>query len=309
MGLVFKNGQWSLEKAAGESFSILRGSSGGEFLRKSASSILTGSLLPPSGAVSHSNIFSARWAGGDAAATSSRISANRQIASLDIDDFSSGFTWAAWINTEVSATNSNSTMFFSSDLDGKDAVILRRSGTSDNIVFEYYTGNVIKGKATTDSTPWTDGAWVHYGLTFSDTEVLKIYKNGVEIQFDVNTDVGGSTPSNVTSHTFQTSIPNSNRVDFRMFGGDLKTAGNHGLTGEVFNIGFWNEAITTTEMNSLYNNPGHDLSTNIGGGYSSSANLLFNCKFDQTAADGTNIALIDRGLANRYFISGSTKPT
>lgn len=307
MGLVFKNGQWALEKATGDSFSILRGSSGGEFLRRSASSILTGSLMPPSGAVAHANIFSARGSGGDNAINSSRITATRNLTNLDIDDFTGGFAWAGWIKSDAGATNSSSTILFSSDLNGDDAVIFRRNGTSDNVVFEYYAGASIRGKATTDSTPWSDGTWVHYGVTFSSSRTLRIYKNGAEIQFDVNTDNGGSTPSNVTSHQFNTSIPNSSRVDLRMFGGDLKS-GNHGLTGEVFNVGFWNEAITTLEMTTLYNNPGHDLSTNIVG-YGSSANLVFNCKFDQTAADGTNIALEDRGLVNRYFISGSTKPT
>ena len=136
MGLVFKNGQWALEKATGDSFSILRGSSGGEFLRKSASSILTGSLMPPSGAVAHANIFSARGAGGTIASTSSRITATRNLTNLDIDDFTGGFTWAGWIKSDAGATNSSSTILFSSDISGDDAVIFRRNGTTNNLIFE-----------------------------------------------------------------------------------------------------------------------------------------------------------------------------
>lgn len=308
MGLVFKNGQWALEKASGKSFTTLAGSTGGKFLRNSATSFITGSLLLPSGAVSHSNIFSARGAGGLTADVSSRISANRKVSTdLDLDDFSSGFTWAGWIKSFSSATNANATIFFSSLVDGGSALIFRRNSTTNNVIFEYYNGSNLRAKATTDSTPWSDGSWVHYGVTFSSSNRLRIYKNGSQIQFDVNTDTGGSTATNVTSHTFNTNIPNAARVDFRMFGGDLKTNANDGLTAEVFNIGFWNEELSQAEMSALYNNPGHDLSTTVGS-YNSQSNLVFNCKFDQTAADGTNIALPDRGLVNRNFVSGSSKP-
>lgn len=308
MGLVFKNDQWVLEKDSGKSFTALAGSAGGKFLRSSATSFLTGSLLLPSGAVSHSNIFSARGAGGLTGDISSRISANRKVSKdLDLDDFSSGFTWAGWIKSFSSASNSNATIFFSSLIDGGSALIFRRNVITDNVVFEYYNDNSLRGKVTTNSTPWSDGSWVHYGVTFSSSNRLRIYKNGNQIQFDVNTDTGGSTPTNVTSHTFNTNIPNAARVDFRMFGGDLRTSTNDGLTAEVFNIGFWNEELSQSEISALYNNPGHNLSTTTGS-YNSQNNLVFNCKFDQTAADGTNIAFSDRGLVNRSFVSGSSKP-
>jgi hypothetical protein len=90
----------------------------------------------------------------------------------------------------------------------------------------------LKAKATTDSTRL--GAIMSggtMGYHFLHSKRLRIYRDGNAIQFDVNTDTGGSTQSNVTSHTFNTSIPSlrSNRREFRMFGGDLKTDANDGL--------------------------------------------------------------------------------
>ena len=124
----------------------------------------------------------------------------------------------------------------------------------------------------------------------------------------VNTDAGGSTPGNQTGHTFNTSIPAAERKELRIFGGDLKTDTNDGLAGEVFNIGFWNTALPANAITDIDATPALDLSSNSGN-YTQAQNLIFNCKFDQTAADGTNIALAQKGLGNLGFISGSTKPS
>ena len=311
MGLVLKDGQWQLQAGGGASvpvYDATAGATGSSFLRDSASSILTGSLLQPSGSVSQANIFSARGIGGTTGTVSSKIYATRRVGTaLDIDDFSAGFTFAAWIRADSNITNNNSTIFFSSQAGGTDAVIFRRNGTTDNVVFEYYVGTSVKAKVTTDSTPWADDTWVHYAVTFGSDKALIIYKNGAAIQFDVNNDVGGSTPANQVAHTFNTAIPNALRTNLSLFGGDLKTDGNDGLGGEVFNVGFWNEALTAAEIAVVDATPGIDLASNSGD-YTSSANLVFNCKFDQTAADGTNIALTQLGLVNLDFVSGSSKP-
>jgi len=309
MGLVFKSGQWELVAGGTGGFDLTAGAIGAELFRNSTSSVLTGSLLPPSGAVAHSKIFSARGIGGLTGPDSSKITVTSRVSNLlDLNDFSSGFTWAGWIKSDAAASNNNSTIFFSSEPDGDDAVTFRRSGLSDNLIFEYFSGTSTKGKVTTDSTPWTDGAWVHYALTFSNLNQLAIYKNGAAIQFDVNTDTGGSTPTNQTSHTFNTPIPSGDRLTFRMFGGDLKTPNFDGLTGEVFNIGFWNVALPSTAISVLYNNPDQDFKQSSGQ-YTEVNNLVFSCSFDQVAADGTNIAFTDRGITNRFFVSGSSKPS
>ena len=310
MGLVFKSGQWELVAGGTNVFDPTAGATGGVVARISESSVLTGSLLQPSGAVSQANIFSARGIGGTTGKVSSRISVNSRVsANLDLVDFSSGFTWAGWIKPDSGATNASSTIFFCSEPDGDDAIIFRRSGTSNNLIFEYYNGTALRAKATTDSTPWSNNVWRHYAVTFSNLNTLIIYRDGNAIQFDVNTDTGGSTPSNVTSHTFNTSIPNSNdRREFRMFGGDLKTDANDGLTGEYFNIGFWNTALIPTALPVLYGNPDQDFKQSSGQ-YTAVNNLVFSCSFNQTAADGTNIAFEDRGITSRFLVSGSTKPS
>jgi hypothetical protein len=309
MGLVFKDGQWELVAPSTSKFDITAGSTGTELLRNTTSSILTGSLLQPSGTVSHGRIFSARGVGGGTASDSSRISVNSRVSNnLDLADFSSGFTWVGWIKPDGNITNTNSTIFFSSEPDGDDSIIFRRNGTTNNLIFEYYVGTSLKAKATTDSTPWSDNAWRHYGLSFSSSKRLRIYRDGNAIQFDVNTDTGGSTQNNVTSHTFNTSIPSGDRREFRMFGGDLKSDSNDGLGGEYFNIGFWNEELDEPELAAIYNSPGIDF-TQSSGDYGSAANLVFSCSFDKVAADGTNIAFTDRGITSRFLVSGSNKPT
>lgn len=309
MGLVLKDGQWQLQAGGtGGGYDETSGAKGAELLRNSTSSLLTGSLLPPSGAVNHSNIFSGKGTGGTTAALTTRIFATNQVTDLPLDDFGTGFTWAGWIKADGSATNNSSTIFFSGEQDGKDAVIFRRNGTSDNVIFEYYDNTTVKGKATTDSTPWSDNVWVHYAITFSNSKELIFYKNGSAIQFDVNNDVGGTNSSNQTSHTFNTAIPTGDRREFTMFGGDLKTTANDGLTGEVFNIGFWNVALPPTAIAAIDADPDLDLSTQSGQ-YTQTSNLKFNLKFDQVTADGVYIALPGTSLVNVGFISGSTKPS
>ena len=310
MGLVLKDGKWSLQAGGSveKTYDVTAGAAGAEFFRNSVSSNLSGSLLQPSGSVAQANIFSARGIGGTTGTISSRISATRRMPDLDLNDFTAGFTWAGWIKSDSSATNRDSTIFFSSTATGTDAIVFRRVGTTDNVVFEYYDGSTVKGKATTDSAPWDDDSWVHYAVTFSNSKALSIFKNGSAIQFDVNNDVGGSTPGNQTAHTFNTSIPSADRTELRMFGGDLKTDDNDGLTGAVFNIGFWDAALPPTAIAAIDSDPDLDLSTQSGQ-YTQTSNLVFNCKFDQTAADGTNIALTSVGLVNHDFVSGSTKPS
>jgi len=309
MGLILKDGQWQLQAGGtGGGFDAIAGAKGAELLRNSKSSVLTGSLLPPSGAVNQSNIFSGKGAGGTTAALTTRIFATNKVTDLPLDDFGTGFTWAGWIKADGSAANNSSTIFFSGEQDGKDAVIFRRNGTSDNVVFEYYDNTTVKGKATTDSTPWSDNVWVHYAITFSNSKELIFYKNGSAIQFDVNNDVGGSNASNQTSHTFNTAIPTGDRREFAMFGGDLKVTANDGLTGEVFNIGFWNVALPPTAIAAIDADPDLDLSTQSGQ-YTQTSNLKFNLKFDQVTADGVYIALPGTSLVNIGFTSGSTKPS
>jgi hypothetical protein len=308
MGLVLKNGQWVLQAGGTAGFDPTAGAIGAELLRNTTSSVLTGSLLQPSASVNQLNIFSARGMGGITGTASSRISATRNLtSSLDLTNFSDGFTWAGWIKPDGSATNNTSTIFFSSEPDGNDAIIFRRNGTSSNLIFEYYQDATLKGKATTDTAPWSNNQWKHYALTFSDNETLTIFTNGNPQQIDVNTDTGGSTPSNILSHSFNTGIPNASRLDFRMFGGDLKTDSNDGLTGEFFNIGFWEEALTPIEIETIYSSSHIDFSINAGS-YTSAQSLVFSCSFSQTAADGTNIALTRRGLVNQDLVSGSSKP-
>lgn len=312
MGLVLKDGKWQLQAGGTDGAAVYdetAGAKGAELLRNSTSSILTGSLLPPSGAVSQANIFSGKGFGGTTGTDSTRIYATSLVSpNFDLNDFSSGFTWAGWIKADSRVSNNSSTIFFSSEIDGKDSVIFRRNGLTDNLIFEYYDNTSLKGKVTTDSTPWNDNSWVHYAVTFSSSKALSIYKNGAAIQFDVNQDTGGSAPTNQTSHTFNTAIPAGDRIDFRMFGGDLKTDGNDGLAGEFFNIGFWNTALPANAITDIDATPGIDLSSNSGN-YTQASNLIFNCKFNQTAADGTNIALAQKGLCSLGFISGSTKPS
>ena len=125
MGLVLKDGQWQLQAAGSAAgYDATAGAKGSSFLRNSASSVLTGSLLQPSGSVSQANIFSARGVGGTTGATSSKIYATRRVGTaLDLDDFSAGFTFAAWIRADSNITNNNSTIFFSSQAGGADAVL------------------------------------------------------------------------------------------------------------------------------------------------------------------------------------------
>ena len=81
----------------------------------------------------------------------------------------------------------------------------------------------------------------------------------------------------------------------------------HRCVGGGTGTGTGGPPLTAAEIAVVDATPGLNLSSNSGD-YTSSGNLVFNCEFDQTAADGTNIALTQLGLVNLDFVSGSSKP-
>ena len=185
-------------------------------------------------------------------------------------------------------------------------VRIKRNGTTNNIELNYQSGGSLVANGRTDSSPWQAGSWGHYAVTFSNANTLVFYKNGVAIQFDVISDAGGSTPTNVTSHTFNTPIPVAARNCAFLFGGSL-TGANDDFGGEVFNLGYWNTSLSAAEVAVLAATSKLDLAVNSGA-YVSSAALQFNPKFASRDASTSYAVLPTQGLdAYRVFI-GSTVP-
>jgi hypothetical protein len=187
-----------------------------------------------------------------------------------------------------------------------ERVLLKRQGTSANFNFEYRSGGSFVAQARTDSTPWDNGAWNHYAVTFSAARTLVFYKNGVAIQFDVTTDTGGSTPANVTTHTYNTPIPVAPRNAGYFFGGS-DVLGNDDFGGELFNMGYWNSGLSAAEIAVIAATSKLDLAVNTGA-YVSAANLKINPKFSVLDASGSYGVLPAYGQDSYSIPVGPTVP-
>jgi hypothetical protein len=264
--------------------------------------------VTPRAALGQASIVSGSFSGAGTASNGSRMVASNAIH--DWSDFSAGFTLAWWMKPLASA-NTNATIFECYIQDPVSAgsqqlVRIRREGTTANLSLTYQSGGSVVAKATTDSSPWDAGNWAHYAVTFSSSKALVFYKAGSAIQFDVSTDSGGSTPSNVTSHTFNTAIPNAARNSAFLFGGSI-TATSDDFGGEVLNLGYWNKALAANEIAVLAGTSKLDLASNSGN-YTSSSNLQFNPKFASRDASASRVVLPTLGLDAYDIRIGSTVP-
>ena len=288
-------------------YSPMCGSVGVNALRGPA--VLQSALaVTPRVALAQADIVSGSFIGSGAAFGGSRLAVANNVVSWST--FASGFTLGWWMKP-LAAANNTATIFDCYLHDpvagtARQLVRIKRTGTTNNIEMMYQSGGAAAANGRTDSTPWVAGSWAHYAVTFSSSKTMVFYKNGVAIQFDVITDAGGSTPSNVTSHTFNTPIPAAARNCAFLFGGSL-TAANDDFGGEAFNIGYWNTALGAAEIPVLAATSKLDLALNSGA-YVSSGSLQFNPRFASRDASASYVVLPTVGLDAYRVELGATVP-
>jgi hypothetical protein len=290
-------------------YSPLCGSVGVEALRLPAV-LHSATTITPRAALAQADIVSGLLPGATLAFKGARITASNAVSSWS--DLTTGFTIAWWMDP-LAAGNSSVPIFTTwAGIHGinnsgiGERVLLKRQGTSTNFNFEYRSGGAFVAQARTDSAPWDNAAWNHYALTFSATRTLAFYKNGVAIQFDVTTDTGGSTPGNVTSHTYNTPIPVAPRNAGSFFGGS-DVLGDDDFGGELFNMGYWNSGLTAPEIAVIAGDAKLDLAVN-NGSYVSAADLKINPKFSVLDASGSYCVLPAYGQDSYSIPVGPTVP-
>ena len=265
--------------------------------------------ITPRVALAQGSIVSGSFIGALLPFAGTRVVVNNQI--VDWSNFSqpSGFTFGWWMKP-LNAANSAATLIMvggnklgTPDVDGMK---LNRRTTSNNLQFSYTSGGSVVATLRTDQGPWEHSVWNHYAITFSASNEVKLYKNGVLLRFDVITDTGGSTPTNVTSHTFNTAIPSAARPACNLFGGS-STASEDELGGEVYNVGYWNDVLTAAELGVIHGDPDLNLASNSGA-YVSSGNLKFNVKFAFRDATASYVVRPTQGIDCYRIPIGASVP-
>ena len=277
-------------------FNPLAGVIGVEALRAPAV-LYAAQTITPRVALAQANIVSGQFIGKTNPYEGTRVIIGNQKVSWTNFSQPSGFTFGWWMKP-VNSANNNATFFQigggKQGSPGVPSVRFQRRQNSSNFQFTYQSGGSLVAQARTDSNPWTHSAWNHYALTFSASNELKLYKNGVLLQFDVNTDTGGSTPNNVTSHTFNTAIPSAARPSCNLFGGS-SNAGEDEFNGEVYNLGYWNDVLSAAELGVIVGDKDINLAANSGA-YVSSSNLQFNLKFASRDATASYVVEPTQGM-------------
>ena len=258
---------------------------------------------PPRAALAQADIVSGSFRGAGTAFGGSRLAVTNGIE--DWSNFA-GFTIAGWLKP-IATANTNSTLFDCYVHGANNNLVrVKRYSTTNNLEFLVQVGSSSVSVARTDSNPWAHGVWAHYAITFSAGRALSFYKSGALLQFDVVTDSGGSTPNNVTTHTFNTAIPSAPRNCAYLFGGSA-TASNDDYGGEALNFGYWNTALSAAEIAVLAGTSKLDLAANSGA-YVSSSNLRFNPKFATRSGGLSYVVLPTVGLDAYSVEIGPTVP-
>ena len=284
-------------------YSPLCGTTGVEALRSPAT---LQSILPitPRVALAQADIVSCLLPGNiEQFSGGGRVVATNAITSWS--DLTTGFTVAFWL--KATAAGNSDAVLFSTWAGGApppgaptDPVVWRKNAGTSNFRFEYQSGGGNVVRATTDQNPWNAGTWHHFAVSYTSARTLTMYKDGVLLRFDVNIDTGGTTPSNVTTHTFNTPIPAAARHAGYLFGGG-PTKAHDSLGGEVFNGGYWDKGLIGAEIAVLAGDSKLDLAVNSGA-YVSSSNLKFNPKFSVLDASGSY------GVAPPYGLDSYSNP-
>jgi hypothetical protein len=138
--------------------------------------------------------------------------------------------------------------------------------TSNNdLIFQFFSGS---WRTVASNSFFTDTNWVHATVTIDSSNLVKMYKNGVEV-FSGN--IGYSIPANSGELLFGARTP-ATPVNF--------------LNGKMSQIGIFNSKLTADEVSSLYN---HGLPIDLmtdQAAYQSSSNLVGYWRMGSGTNDG-----------------------
>ena len=185
--------------------------------------------------------------------------------------FRAAHTIAFWIKVVdgIPATSYTPNLFGVSESSNHRifAIVGNVSGSDDGKISFYYKDGSTQVQTRTDSAFFSDGEnnWVHVAFTVTQaTNGVKIYKNGVQVD---TTEVSGSM-NNVT-------MSNITLTDNLLLGArNNNGSSNYWYNCYINQFAIWNEALTSSEIVSIYNDGVPiNVASNLQN-YSSASNLV-----------------------------------
>jgi len=142
----------------------------------------------------------------------------------------SAASWTFW--TRLDSLSGGDQKFFAKSISGSDTNAYQLRTDNADLKFQFFSG---AWRTATSSSFFTDLNWVNVTVTIDASNIVRIYKNGVETH---NSNIGYSIPANTGEMLFGARTPSS-PTNF--------------LNGEMTEVGIYNRCLTALEVASLYN--------------------------------------------------------
>jgi hypothetical protein len=139
-------------------------------------------------------------------------------------------SWTFW--TRLDSLSGGDQKFFAKSISGTDTNAYQLRTDNADLKFQFFSG---AWRTATSSSFFTDLNWVNVTVTIDASNIVRIYKNGVETH---NSNIGYSIPANTGEMLFGARTPSS-PTNF--------------LNGEMTELGIYNRCLTALEVASLYN--------------------------------------------------------
>ena len=160
------------------------------------------------------------------------------------DGAQDNMTISAWVNADSISSTRNLIVNWQSGTPDYIAGLQIRNATTDHWIYTLYETPTFYNALDTAESWGTTGNWYHIVATYDGTD-MKIYKGTTS-----------SAPSNDLVVTFNSPsrvFPSGN-ADFSLGRNSTSTATTQAHDGKLFAVGIWDVALTTTQMDELWNN-------------------------------------------------------